>query len=74
MKVKHKTPLKRIILLFIVYSFLFVTLFSFLDYYDYYVINPILLIVISIGIGIVLTLLHIKNGKRSQIDDLADKL
>jgi undecaprenyl pyrophosphate phosphatase UppP len=74
MKTKYKPSAKRIILLFIVYTLLFITLFFFLDYYDYYIINPYLLIVLSVILGVILTYIHIKNRKRSRIDDIVEKL
>jgi len=75
MKLKNKLfLLKRIILLFIVYSFLFITIFMFLDYYDFYEINPLFLIRVSIIIGAVTTFVHIKSRTKSRIDDIIDKL
>jgi len=74
MKAKYKPSLKRIILLFVVYTLLFITLFFFLDYYDYYIINPYLLIILSAILGVILTYIHIKNRKKSRIDDIVNKL
>jgi undecaprenyl pyrophosphate phosphatase UppP len=68
------SSLKRIFLLYVVYTFLFITLFSFLDYYDYYIINPYLLIVISVILGILLTYFHIKSKKKTKIDEIIKKL
>jgi len=73
-KKKHKTSIKRITLLFILYTVAYITLFSFLDYYDYYMINPYFLIILSVILGGISTYIHIKNGQRNRIDDIADKL
>lgn len=71
---KQKQSWKRIIIIFILFTFLFITIFSFLDYYDFYAINPYLLTVIAVIFGVISTYRHIKNGERSKIDDIADKL
>lgn len=49
-------------------------IFSFLDYYDYYAINPYFLTVLAVIVGGFSTYVHVKNGKRNRIDDIADKL
>lgn len=70
----QKTSIKKIIVLLILYILLFVVLFSFIDYYDFYVINPYFLTVLSVVLGSISTYIHIKNGQRSRIDDIVDKL
>ena len=70
----NKISFKRAILLFLSYTLLFIVIFSFLDYYDYYAINPILLTIIAVIIGVVLTVIHCKAKKRSRIDNLLDEL
>ncbi len=71
---KNKISFKRAILLFLSYTLLFIVIFSFLDYYDYYVINPILLTIIAVILGAVLTVIHCRAKKRSRIDDIIDEL
>ena len=73
-KKTHKVSIKKIITLSILYILLFVILFSFIDYYDFYIINPYILTVLSVILGIISTYIHIKNRQRSRIDDIADKL
>lgn len=73
-KKEHKTSIKKVLLLLIVYIFLFIMIFSFLDYYDYYAINPYFLTVLAVIVGGFSTYVHVKNGKRNRIDDIADKL
>jgi len=70
----QKKSLKRVVLLFLLYTFVFITIFSFLDYYDYYVINPYFLTLLAVILGGISTYVHLKNGKKNRIDDLADKL
>jgi len=74
MSTLKKISLKKIILYFIVYTFLFVTLFSFLDYYAYYSINPWMLSILSLILGMILTYIHVKRGNKLRIDDMVDKL
>jgi len=73
-KNKRKPSLKRKMILFILYTFLFITLFFFLDYYNFYVINPYLLIVFSIILGGITTYIHLKSRRKSEIDRIVDKL
>ena len=73
-KTKHKISLKRFILLFVGYTFIFMTVFSVLDYYEYYIINPMLLVLFSIVLGLISAFVHSRGGDRSRIDDIVDKL
>ena len=76
-KQKHKTSrfsLKKIIIIYLLYLLLFVTIFAFLDYYDYYVINIFWLSIASVFLAIIPTYIHFRNGKRTEIDDIADEL
>jgi len=70
---KNKTSIKRDILIFILYTLTYIALFSFLDYYAFFMINTVLLITLSIVLGIISTYIHIKARGRSRIDDIADK-
>ncbi len=80
MKKQHKTKkkkaisLKKIILLFILYSFTFLTVFAFIDFYAYYAINPYLLTILSVLLGAGSTYVHVKNGYHSYIDHFVEKL
>ncbi len=71
---KQQASLKRIILTFLLYSLIFITIFSFLDYYDFYIINPILLTVLSVILSAISTYIHLKSKKRFRIDDIVGKL
>lgn len=71
---KKNSSIKRLVLLYIMYTFLFLTLFFFLDMYDLFVYNPYILGVASFIIGGVLAYFHVKNGQKTRIDDLVDKL
>ncbi len=72
---KHKKPtLLRIILLFFIYTLTFVTIFFMVDYYDFYMINTTFLAVLSIILGVIFTVLHLRSGRKGRVDDLVDKL
>ncbi len=71
---KHKSSWKKVIQFFLVYTLLFLTIFLFIDYYDFFRINPYLLTVLSIILGVVFTFVHIKSGQRGRVDDIADEL
>ncbi len=73
-KPKKSISLKRITLLFILYSFVYLTVFAFIDFYAYYAINPYLLTVISVLLGAGSTFVHVKKGYHSQIDHIVEKL
>jgi len=74
MKRTKNHSLKRIILLFLVYTFTFITVFFFIDFYDFYIINPYFLVLLSVVLGVVATYIHSRNGKRSKLDNIVDKL
>ena len=57
-----------------VYTFIFVTVLFFIDYYDFYIINPYFLILLSVVLGAVATYIHIRNGDNSSVDHIVDKL
>ncbi len=69
-----EVSLKKIIISFILYSFLFLTILMFLDYYDYYIINSTLLVIISLILGAISAYIHLKTKNKSQIDDIVDEL
>ncbi len=73
-KKKKTSTLARAIKLFIVYTFTFITIFFFLDLYDFYMYNPYWLVIISIVLGLGGTIIHLKKRTHSRVDDLADKL
>ena len=80
MKKQHKTKqkkaisLKKITVLFILYSFIYLTVFAFIDFYTYYAINPYLITVLSVLLGAISTYTHVKKGYHSYIDHMAEKL
>ncbi len=80
MKKQHKTKkkkaisLKRITLLFILYSFTYLAAFAFIDFYAYYAINPYLLTILSVLLGAVSTYVHVKKGYHTYIEHLVERL
>ena len=72
-KQKRAISLKKITVLFILYSFIYLTVFAFIDFYAYYVINPYLLTVLSVLLGAGSTYVHVKNGYHTYIDHLVEK-
>jgi len=75
-KTKHNKngKLKRILISTILYSLVFVTIFSFLDYYSYYIINLETILIMSLILGIGSSYLNHRFGKGSRIDDIGNKL
>ena len=73
-KQKKSISLKKITLAFILYSFLFLTVFAFIDFYAYYAINPYLLTVLSVLLGAGATFTHVKKGYDSFIEHIVEKL
>jgi hypothetical protein len=72
---KHKKPtFLRIILLLFIYTLTFITIFFFIDYYDFYMINITFLAMLSIILGIIFTVLHLRSGRKTKVDDIVDKL
>ncbi len=80
MKKQHKTKkkksisLKKITLLFILYSFTYLTVFAFIDFYAYYAINPYLLTILSVLLGAGSTYIHVKKRYHTYIDHLVERL
>ncbi len=70
---KNKGKLKKILISFLLYSLVFITILSFLDYYSYYLVDFEFIIIISLVLGAITTYFHGKFGGRSRIDDLGDK-
>ena len=70
---KNKGKLKKILISFLLYSLVYITIFSFLDYYSYYIVDFEFLIIIPLGLGVITTYFHNKFGGRSRIDDLRNK-
>ena len=62
------------VIMFSIYLLVFLAIFTWLDYYAYEFYNPLPFIILSLLLAIVATYLHIKRGKRSEVDELADKL
>ncbi|HFS66826.1 MAG TPA: hypothetical protein ENK67_01285 [Flavobacteriia bacterium] len=78
MKKQHKKTkqfsIKRFIVLYLIYTFLFLTISFFLDMYDLFIYNPYLLTIGSFILGAVIAYYHIKNGEKTRVDDIIDKL
>lgn len=55
------------------YFLIFLSIFLWIDYYSYVIINPILLTLISIALGVIGTVIHIIQKKKTDIDYLVKK-
>lgn len=73
-KEKKSISLKKVILLFIVYTFIYLTIFAFIDFYAYYAINPFLLTAFAVLLGVGSTYYHVIKGYRTYVDYLVKKL
>ena len=74
-KKRHTTvSLKRAVLLFLLYTLTFITVFFFLDMYALFIYNPFFLSALSVVLGGLVTYVHLKNGDRTRFDDMIDKL
>ncbi len=69
-----KGSFKRGILLFFLYTILYLAMFFLIDYYGYYDINIYWLSILSVVLGLATAIGHIKAGGRNRIDDMADEL
>lgn len=69
-----QVSLKKAILLFLLYTLTFITIFFFLDMYALFLYNPFFLSAISVLLGAVSTYFHLKNMAKTRIDDLIDKV
>ncbi len=63
----------RVVKLFSMYFLIFLSIFLWIDYYSYVIINPILLTLISIVLGVIGTVIHIIQKKKTDIDYLVKK-
>ena len=72
-KQKGTISLKKITLLFIIYSFIYLTAFAVLDYYALYAINPYFLTILSVLLGAVSTYAHVKYRYNPYIEYLVNK-
>ena len=70
---KNKGKLKKTLISFLLYSLVFITILSFLDYYSYYLVDFEFIVIISLVLGAITTYFHSKFGGRSRIDDLGNK-
>jgi hypothetical protein len=73
-KNKKENIIRKVIILFLLYSFIYITILLFIDYYAYDMFNPYLLTIISILLGAISTYIHLKKGKRTQIDIFEEKI
>jgi len=71
---KETISLKKIIFLFIIYSFIYLTAFALIDYYAYYAINPYLLTILSVLLGAGSTYAHVKYHYNPYIEYLVNKI
>ncbi len=80
MKKQQKTPpkknisLKRITLLFIMYTFIYLTVFAFIDFYAFYAINPYLLTILSVLLGAGSTYYHVTKYYNPVVEHIVKKL
>ncbi len=70
---KTKFHIWRVVKLFSMYFLIFLSIFLWIDYYSYVIINPILLTLISIVLGVIGTVIHIIRKKKTDIDYLVKK-
>ncbi len=70
---KTKFHIWRVVKLFSMYFLIFLSIFLWIDYYSYVIINPILLTLISIALGVIGTVIHIIRKKKTDIDYLVKK-
>ena len=70
---KTKFHIWRVVKLFSMYFLIFLSIFLWIDYYSYVIINPILLTLISIVLGAIGTVIHIIQKKKTDIDYLVKK-
>ncbi|NOY76833.1 MAG: hypothetical protein GXO76_03065 [Calditrichaeota bacterium] len=73
-KRRHHRSFGSLFKLFFVYFIVILVVFAWLDYYMSEFLNPILFVVFSLLIAAVATFVHVRVGKKSEVDDLAEKL
>ncbi len=73
-KKSKKFPLIKYLKLSLLYFILFVTLFALIDYYALMNFNLKWFIVASAVTAVITGYIHIKEGKHTHIDDVADDL
>ncbi|MFC1767193.1 hypothetical protein ACFLZ2_01380 [Candidatus Margulisiibacteriota bacterium] len=69
-----KTSRKHIIKLFLLYWSVLVICILWIDYYAYEALNPLPFILIALIVSAVATFFHVRQGQRSGVDEIADKL
>ena len=69
-----KFPLTKYLKLSLLYFILFVTLFALIDYYALMSFNLKWFIIASAVGAVVIGYIHIKQGKHTHIDDVANEL
>ncbi len=71
---KKTKSTKSIIILFIIYLLIFITIFSFINLYADFIINMYILTIIAVVVAGLSTYFHVRSGVKTRIDDFADKL
>jgi|GEM_PF-2351104 len=59
---------------FAIYFVILVAIFAWIDYYADEIFNLAPFILVSLLTAIIATIIHIRSGKKSEVDDLAEKL
>ena len=73
MKNKKTKSTKNIIILFVIYLLLFITIFSFVNLYADFILNMYVLIIITVVAAGISTYFHLKSGIKTRIDDFTEK-
>ncbi len=60
--------------IFMVYFIIFVVVFAWIDYYTFEFFNPIPFVAFSLLVAAIATFIHLRVGKKSEVDELAEKL
>ena len=64
----------RIVKIFLIYFIVFVLVFAWIDYYTFEFFNPVPFVLFSLVVAAVAAFIHVRVGKKSEVDDLAEKL
>jgi TRAP-type C4-dicarboxylate transport system permease large subunit len=68
----QKYSLQRQIGLFVVYFIVLILIAGLLELITFGLFNPVRLTVLSIIGAVIMTILHTRQGRRSQVDDIVD--
>ncbi|HFU76916.1 MAG TPA: hypothetical protein ENK68_00230 [Epsilonproteobacteria bacterium] len=73
-KKKNTLHLKHKIALFAIYLVLFATLSAMVDYYAYDLLNPWIVVIVSVVSAAWATLVHVQSREKTKADELAHEL